>query len=65
MKERGFVIYKCKAELAARHIQIANMGELPDATIDGFLSVVRAVVETARRRSQAPGARPPASFGPI
>lgn len=55
LKDRGFVIYKCKAELAARHIQIANMGELPDATIDGFLSAVTAVVETARRRWEAAG----------
>ena len=53
LKERGFVIYKCKAELAARHVQIANMGELPDATIDGFLTAVTAIVETARRRSEA------------
>jgi 2-aminoethylphosphonate-pyruvate transaminase len=56
LKERGFVIYKCKAELAARHVQIANMGELPDATIDGFLTAVTAVVETARRRSETPTA---------
>ena len=55
LKQRGFVIYKCKAELAARHIQIANMGELPDATIDGFLSAVSAVVESARRRAEGAG----------
>ena len=32
LKERGYVIYKAKGALAADHIQIANMGELPDAT---------------------------------
>ncbi len=53
LKERGFVIYKCKADLAARHVQIANMGELPDTTIDGFLAAVTAVVEAARRRAEA------------
>ena len=49
VRDRGFIIYKCKAALAARHIQIANMGELPDATIDGFLAAVTAVVDEARR----------------
>ena len=44
LKHRGFVIYGCKGELAARHIQIANMGELPDATVDAFLAAVTAVV---------------------
>ena len=52
---RGFVIYKCKGALAARHIQVANMGELPDATIDGFLTVVTEVVEAARRQAPASG----------
>jgi 2-aminoethylphosphonate-pyruvate transaminase len=51
VRERGFIIYKCKAALAARHIQVANMGELPDATIDSFLAVVTAVVEAARREA--------------
>jgi 2-aminoethylphosphonate-pyruvate transaminase len=53
VKERGFVIYKCKADLAARHVQIANMGELPDATIDAFLAAVTGVVEAARQRARA------------
>ena len=53
VRERGFIIYKCKAHLAERHMQIANMGELADATIDSFLTVVTDVVETARR--EAPG----------
>jgi 2-aminoethylphosphonate-pyruvate transaminase len=53
LKERGFVIYKAKAELSERYIQVANMGELPDATIDGFLAAVTAVVEAARDRGRA------------
>jgi 2-aminoethylphosphonate-pyruvate transaminase len=53
LKERGFVIYRCKGALAARHIQVANMGELPDATIDAFLAAVTEVVAEARRRAEA------------
>jgi 2-aminoethylphosphonate-pyruvate transaminase len=44
LKSRGFVIYKCKGILAADHIQVANMGELPDATIDAFLEAMADVV---------------------
>ena len=53
VRERGFIIYKCKAQLAERHMQIANMGELSDATIDSFLTVVTDVVEGARRQAQS------------
>lgn len=49
MKARGFIIYRAKGELGARYVQIANMGELPDATIDAFLGAVAAVVGEARR----------------
>ena len=59
VRDRGFIIYKCKAALAARHIQVANMGELPDSTIDGFLAAVTAVVGEARRS----GGRAPVDRG--
>src|SRR5450432_535405 len=49
MKARGFIIYRAKGELGARYVQIANMGELSDATIDAFLGAVAAVVGEARR----------------
>jgi 2-aminoethylphosphonate-pyruvate transaminase len=62
LKERGFVIYKCKADLAARYMQIANMGELPDTTIDAFLAAVTDVVERARAQA-SPTAERPASGG--
>jgi 2-aminoethylphosphonate-pyruvate transaminase len=55
LKQRGFVIYKCKGELAARHVQIANMGEISDATLDAFLAAVSQVVSAAR---PAEAARP-------
>jgi aspartate aminotransferase-like enzyme len=52
MKERGFVTYKAKGPLGADHIQIANMGELTDATIDAFLQAITEVVEELRRKSE-------------
>ncbi len=48
MKERGFIIYRCKGALGAHHVQIANMGELPDATIDAFLGAIAEEVGLAR-----------------
>jgi len=52
VRDRGFIIYKCKADLAARHIQVANMGELPDSTVDRFLAAVTGVVEQAREEAR-------------
>jgi 2-aminoethylphosphonate-pyruvate transaminase len=57
VRDRGFIIYKCKADLAARHIQVANMGELPDATVDRFLAAVTTVVEEARQQAGQEAAR--------
>jgi 2-aminoethylphosphonate-pyruvate transaminase len=48
LKQRGYIIYRCKGVLAEDHVQIANMGELPDATIDAFLGAVAEVVRAAR-----------------
>jgi aspartate aminotransferase-like enzyme len=48
LKTRGFIIYRAKGELAERHIQVSNMGELSDATIDAFLAAVTDVVRGAR-----------------
>jgi len=48
MKERGFIIYRAKGELAERHVQVANMGELSDGTIDSFLAAVTDVASEAR-----------------
>jgi 2-aminoethylphosphonate-pyruvate transaminase len=48
LKQRGFVIYGCKGELAARYVQIANMGEISDTTLDAFLAAVTEVVGAAR-----------------
>ena len=48
MKARGFVLYKAKGALEPDHIQVANMGELSDASIDALLAAVAEVVEAAR-----------------
>jgi aspartate aminotransferase-like enzyme len=53
LKTRGFIIYRAKGELAERHIQVSNMGELPDATIDAFLAAVADVVRSARAATPA------------
>ncbi|HEY0707158.1 MAG TPA: hypothetical protein VGG33_10185, partial [Polyangia bacterium] len=49
IKARGFVIYRAKGILAADHIQIANMGELSEAAIDGLLAAITEMVEEATR----------------
>ena len=57
LKERGFVIYKAKGPLAADHIQIANMGEIPEATLDSFLATLTELVEAARAAAPTTAAR--------
>ena len=58
MKSRGFIIYRAKGDLADRYMQISNMGELSDGTIDAFLAAVTDVVERAAKgdRGGPPGA---------
>ncbi len=51
LKEKGYIAYKCKGPLAADHMQVANMGELSDADLDGFLAAVTEVVEARRPKS--------------
>jgi aspartate aminotransferase-like enzyme len=48
MKARGFIIYRAKGALAERYVQVANMGELSDATIDAFLAAVTDIARAAR-----------------
>jgi len=56
-KSRGFIVYRAKGEFADRYVQIANMGELSDATIDAFLAAIAEVAAEARR-AQPVAARP-------
>ncbi|HET6283098.1 MAG TPA: aminotransferase class V-fold PLP-dependent enzyme [Polyangia bacterium] len=55
VKAQGFVIYQCKGDLAADHVQIANMGEIADATLDAFLAAVTEVVTAARPAAWSAG----------
>ena len=47
LKERGFVVYGGKGELADRVFQVANMGNLDEPTIGLFLDALRDVLATA------------------
>jgi 2-aminoethylphosphonate-pyruvate transaminase len=44
MKERGYLVYGCKAPLAPNHFQVAVMGELRDADLAGFLDALRSLL---------------------
>ncbi|HEY4242394.1 MAG TPA: aminotransferase class V-fold PLP-dependent enzyme [Kofleriaceae bacterium] len=52
VKARGIILYGCKGVLADKYMQIANMGELPDETIDRFLGVLAEEIERLRPRTQ-------------
>ncbi len=40
LKDRGFIIYECKGEMAGQYFQIANMGALEQAHIDEFINAL-------------------------
>jgi len=44
MKRRGYLIYECKAALANRFFQVANMGAMTMDDVQGFLANFRAVL---------------------
>ncbi|MCB9557560.1 MAG: alanine--glyoxylate aminotransferase family protein [Deltaproteobacteria bacterium] len=48
LKRRGYVVYGCKAHLAGRYFQVANMGALTDSMVDGFLEALADVIEQGR-----------------
>jgi len=54
VKERGIIVYGCKGILAARYMQIANMGELDDGTIDRFLTILDEEIARLRTGPAAP-----------
>jgi 2-aminoethylphosphonate-pyruvate transaminase len=53
LKQRGYVIYKAKGLLQSEYVQVANMGELTDDTIDAFLQAITDVVENLREEAEA------------
>lgn len=52
LKSRGYIIYACKQPLAGRYFQIANMGDLSDEMIQGFLDTLAHVLQQAARRQR-------------
>jgi 2-aminoethylphosphonate-pyruvate transaminase len=44
MKRRGYLIYECKAALANRYFQVANMGAMTMDDVQGFLAALRQVL---------------------
>jgi len=49
LKARGYIVYDSKEPLAGRVVQIANMGELSDEMIEGFLAALREALRVVRR----------------
>jgi 2-aminoethylphosphonate-pyruvate transaminase len=52
LKRRGYIIYSCKAQLRDRCFQIANMGELTDEMVAGFIEAMDLVLRQAASRSR-------------
>jgi len=50
LKSAGFVVYDAKPPLKGKYFQIANMGDLPEGTLETFLAAFAAALERARRR---------------
>lgn len=48
LKLRGYVIYGCKDVLSDKFLQVANMGDLSIAKIDGFLHTIGEVIAELR-----------------
>lgn len=53
LKERGYIIYGCKAQFKDRYFQVANMGDLSDEMVRGFIDTTDAVLEEARQQRRA------------
>ena len=54
LKRRGYIVYACKDVLAHRFMQVANMGDMPLAVIDGFLAETAAVIAELRAAAGLP-----------
>jgi 2-aminoethylphosphonate-pyruvate transaminase len=53
LKERGYIVYGCKDVLADKFLQVANMGDLDEATLDQFLATAREVIADLRAQACA------------
>jgi 2-aminoethylphosphonate-pyruvate transaminase len=56
LKSRSFIVYGCKDVLADRFLQVANMGDLDEATIERFLvAMAEAIAEVRGRTARTVG----------
>jgi aspartate aminotransferase-like enzyme len=53
LKSRGYIVYACKEHLRDRYFQIANMGDLSQEMIQGFLDTLAHVLEQAAAKYQS------------
>jgi len=49
LKERGYIVYESKDQLAGKTFQVANMGALEEIHVDSFLSALGQVLDLLRR----------------
>lgn len=54
LKARDFIIYGCKDVLADKFLQVANMGDLEEETIDRFLATCAEAIADIRARHAPP-----------
>jgi 2-aminoethylphosphonate-pyruvate transaminase len=52
LKDRGYIIYGCKDALQDRYFQIANMGELSDEHVQGFVATFGEVLARAKAEAR-------------
>lgn len=52
LKERGYIVYESKDQLAGKTFQVANMGALEEVHVDSFLSALGQVLDELRREHQ-------------
>jgi 2-aminoethylphosphonate-pyruvate transaminase len=51
LKEQGYVIYAGQGQLESKIFRVANMGQLSETDLNGFLSAVQHIMESAAVRS--------------
>ena len=64
VKARGILVYGCKGVLADRYLQIANMGDLADGTIERVLAVLGEEIARLRGATAQPSTIAPELAAP-
>src|SRR5205085_3748260 len=49
LREQGYIIYAGQGDLAQRIFRVANMGDLTEADLNGFMAAFEAVLPEARK----------------